>query len=68
MWDVAGNSLRKKLQEKNQSFRDDPVLGRRRMGRNVAFEELEDYTEHGEPIWAKIDARRRSRARPSASS
>ena len=68
MWDVAGNSLRKRLQEKSQTFRDDPVARRRRMGRNVEFDELEDYTEEGEVIWAKRDARAREKARARAAS
>jgi hypothetical protein len=60
LWDCTGNGLRKKLAEEGKRFRDDPVPRRRRITRNVAFEEIEDYTSEGEVIWEKKEARRRA--------
>ena len=44
------------------SFREDPKKKLRRIARNVDFEEKDDYTEEGEPIWERIDQRHRARA------
>ena len=59
LWDVASNRLRKDLLDKNKGFRDDPVVRRRRMGRGVDYERLDEYKEDGEPDWEAQDKKRR---------
>lgn len=58
LWDVASNRVRKKLLDKGKGFREDPVARRRRMGRGVEYERLDEYTEEGEPQWDVIDSRK----------
>ena len=58
-WTNAQMNCGLKRQAKGwQSFRDDPVKKRRRLTRGMEFEDLEKYDENGEPIWARLDARR----------
>ena len=59
LWDVASNRIRKDLLDKNKGFRDDPVVRRRRMGRGVEYERLDEYKEDGEPDWEVQDKKRR---------
>ena len=59
LWDVASNRLRKDLQDKGLRVRDDPVARRRRMGRGVEFERIDEYKEDGEPDIETQDRKRR---------
>ena len=59
LWDVASNRIRKGLLDKNKGFRDDPVVRRRRMGRGVEYERLDEYKEDGEPDREVQDKKRR---------
>ena len=63
LWDVASNRVRKDLMDKNKGFRDDPVVRRRRMGRGVEYERLDEYKEDGEPDWEAQDKKRRVQVR-----
>ena len=43
------------------SFRDDPVVKRRRLTRSVEFERIDEYKEDGEPDFAAQERKRRLR-------
>ena len=59
LWLNAGNERQQLVRSKGwHSFRSDPAKKLRRLTRNVDFEEKDNYTEEGEPIWEKLDARR----------
>ena len=47
--------------DKNKGFHDDPVVRRRRMGRGVEYERLDEYKEDGEPDWEVQGRKRRLR-------
>ena len=61
LWDVASNRIRKGLLDKGLGFRDDPVARRRRMGRGVEYDRLDEFFENGEPDFAAQDRKRRAR-------
>ena len=58
LWLNAGNERQQVVRSNGwHSFRSDPAKKLRRLSRNVDFEEKDNYTEEGEPIWDRIDAR-----------
>ena len=61
-WINASQERSEKNMAASRNFREDPKKKLRRIARNVDFEVKDDYTEEGEPIWERIDQRRRARA------
>ena len=56
---AAEGCLRRKADKDWLSSRQDPVAKRRRLTRGLNFEEKDNYTDDGEPIWERVDAARR---------
>jgi hypothetical protein len=60
LWNnAAEGGLNRKADKGWLSFREDPIAKRRRLTRGANFEEKENYTDEGEPIWESLDAARR---------
>ena len=61
LWDVASNKVSKNLMDKGLRYFNDPVARRRRMGRLVEYDRLDEFFENGEPDHAAQDRKRRAR-------
>jgi hypothetical protein len=60
LWNNAAEaSAARKVNNGWLSCREDPIAKRRRLTRGLNFDEKENYTDEGEPIWEKLDAARR---------